>query len=102
MLSKHGDTVAVRVMEYVGDLLGGAIAGFATVADPEAIVIGGGVSKAGQPLIDCIQKHYMRICIPDPARRPLLSLRRLEMMPEFMVRQRWFSEKYIFKYSEAF
>ena len=23
-----------------------------------AIVIGGGVSKAGQPLIDCIQKYY--------------------------------------------
>lgn len=57
---KAGDAVAVRIMEYVGDLLGGAIAGFTTVVDPEAIVIGGGVSKAGQPLIDCIEKYYQR------------------------------------------
>ena len=62
---KAGDAVAVRVMEYVGDLLGGAIAGFATVADPEAIVIGGGVSKAGQPLIDCIEKYYQRYAFPS-------------------------------------
>ncbi len=57
---KEGDALAVRTMEYVGDLLGGALAGFAAVVDPEAIVIGGGVSKAGQPLIDCIQKYYMK------------------------------------------
>ena len=55
---KAGDPVAVRVMENVGERLGGALAIFAAVVDPEAIVIGGGVSKAGQPLIDCIQKYY--------------------------------------------
>lgn len=60
---KAGDAVAVRIMEYVGDLLGGAIAGFTTVVDPEAIVIGGGVSKAGQPLIDCHRKILSEICI---------------------------------------
>ena len=47
-------------MDEVGEKLGGALAIFATVVDPEAIVIGGGVSKAGQPLIDCIQKHYKK------------------------------------------
>ena len=62
---KEGDTLAVRTMEYVGDLLGGALAGFAAVVDPEAIVIGGGVSKAGQPLIDCIQKYYMKYAFPS-------------------------------------
>ena len=31
----------------------------ACVVNPEIIVIGGGVSKAGQILIDTIQKHYM-------------------------------------------
>lgn len=60
---KEGDALAVRTMEYVGDLLGGALAGFAAVVDPEAIVIGGGVSKAGQPLIDCIQKYLSLIHI---------------------------------------
>lgn len=57
---KAGDSLACRVMDEVGEKLGGALAIFATVVDPEAIVIGGGVSKAGQPLIDCIQKHYKK------------------------------------------
>ena len=54
------------------DLLGGAIAGFATVADPEAIVIGGGVSKAGQPLIDCIEKYYQRYAFPSCKETPIV------------------------------
>ena len=62
---KEGDALAVRIMEYVGDLLGGALAGFAAVVDPEAIVIGCGVSNAGQPLIDCIQKYYMKYAFPS-------------------------------------
>lgn len=69
---KAGDTVAVRIMEYVGDLLGGAIAGFTTVVDPEAIVIGGGVSKAGQPLIDCIEKYYQRYVFSSCKETPIV------------------------------
>lgn len=55
---KAGDVLAGKIMEQVGEKLGGALAFIAAVVDPEAIVIGGGVSKAGQPLIDCIQKYY--------------------------------------------
>lgn len=69
---KAGDAVAVRIMEYVGDLLGGAIAGFTTVVDPEAIVIGGGVSKAGQPLIDCIEKYYQRYAFSSCKDTPIV------------------------------
>ena len=69
---KAGDAVAVRIMEYVGDLLGGAIAGFITVVDPEAIVIGGGVSKAGQPLIDCIEKYYQRYAFSSCKETPIV------------------------------
>ena len=57
---KAGDPLAVQIMEKVGEALGGALAMFAAVVDPESIVIGGGVSKAGQPLIDCIQKFYKK------------------------------------------
>lgn len=57
---KAGDALAVKIMDEVGEQLGGALAVFAAVVDPEAIVIGGGVSKAGQPLIDCIEKHYKK------------------------------------------
>ena len=55
---KVNDPVAVATMEKVGEQLGGALAIICCVTDPETIVIGGGVSKAGQPLIDCIRKYY--------------------------------------------
>lgn len=51
---KSGDALSVRVMDKVGEILGGALAMFTAVVDPETIVIGGGVSKAGQPLVDCL------------------------------------------------
>lgn len=57
---KAGDVLASRVMDEVGEKLGGALGIFSAVVDPEAIVIGGGVSKAGQPLLDCISKHYKK------------------------------------------
>ncbi len=67
---KDGDPLATRVMDRVGDVLGGAIAAFTCVMDPEAIVIGGGVSKAGKPLVDCIAKYYRQYafspCKPTP------------------------------------
>ena len=50
--------LAVKTMETVGDILGSTLAVFACVTDPEAIVIGGGVSIAGKALTDCIQKYY--------------------------------------------
>ena len=53
---KENDPVATK--EKVGEQLGGALAIICCVTDPETIVIGGGVSKAGQPLIDCIRKYY--------------------------------------------
>ena len=55
---KENDTVATRIVEHFAELLGGAIAVFCTVIDPEAIVIGGGVSKAGKPLTDVISKYF--------------------------------------------
>ncbi len=55
---KENDEVATIVVERFAKYLGTALANFACVVDPDAIVIGGGVSKAGQVLIDCITKCY--------------------------------------------
>lgn len=67
---KAGDQVAAEIMDQVGDKLGGALAVFTCVLDPESIVIGGGVSRAGQPLIDCITKYYkkyaFKVCKDTP------------------------------------
>lgn len=58
--AKAGDTLAMEVVEIVGHYLGLACAQAALTVDPEIFVIGGGVSKAGQFLIDVIDKHYAR------------------------------------------
>lgn len=55
---KEGDAVAMRIAERFGQYLGKALAVFACVTDPEVIVIGGGVSKAGPVLLDYIIKYY--------------------------------------------
>ena len=51
---KENDAIAIQVAEKFGAYLGKALATFSTVADPEIIVIGGGVSKAGPILLDYI------------------------------------------------
>lgn len=56
--AKAGDELALEVMETVCRYLGMALAHAAMLIDPEIFVIGGGVSRAGQFLIDMIQKHY--------------------------------------------
>lgn len=56
--AKAGDALALEVMENVGHYLGLALASAAMIVDPEIFVIGGGVSKAGQFLIDIIEKYY--------------------------------------------
>ena len=69
---KENDAVAVRIMERFGEYLGGAMAVFSAVVDPDAIVIGGGVSKAGQILIDCVQKHYRQYAFAMCKDTPIL------------------------------
>ena len=69
---KEEDPLAVRVVEKFGDYLGGAIAAIACVTDPSVIVIGGGVSKAGQPLIDCVTKYYKKYAFSPCKTTPII------------------------------
>ena len=54
----HGDAVAQRVLEQVYAYMGEFIANICIVLNPEQVVIGGGVSKAGEPLLTGIQRHF--------------------------------------------
>ena len=69
---KAGDALAGKIMDEVGDLLGGALAVFASVTDPEMIVVGGGVSKAGQPIIDWIQRSYVKYAFQACRETPIV------------------------------
>ncbi len=56
--AKSGDNLALELMEEHGKRLGYALASVACVVDPEAFVIGGGVSKAGDILLNTVKKYY--------------------------------------------
>ena len=57
---KAKDPVAMEIAEQFGQYLGEGLAAIACVTNPEAFVIGGGVSKAGSVLIDYIRPYYQK------------------------------------------
>lgn len=57
--AKAGDAIALGLVDEVCEILGATLSNIACVVNPEVIVIGGGVSKAGDILIENIQKHYI-------------------------------------------
>ena len=61
-LAKEGDAGANEVIETMGTYLGTAMSHIAVVVNPQAFIIGGGVSKAGQFLIDAIKDKYRETC----------------------------------------
>lgn len=56
--AKKGDHIAILIVDEMCEALGFALSNIACVSDPEIILIGGGVSKAGTFLLDCIKRHY--------------------------------------------
>lgn len=57
--AKAGDKVALEIVDEVCEILGKALGKIACVVNPEVFVIGGGVSRAGQILIDTVKKYYV-------------------------------------------
>lgn len=56
--AQTGDAVATDILEQVYDKLAEYLADICCVLDPDAVVIGGGVSKAGTVLLDGIRRHF--------------------------------------------
>ncbi|MGM9522808.1 MAG: ROK family glucokinase [Faecousia sp.] len=56
--AKAGDSLAVGTLEQVFDYLGEALASACCVCDPERIILGGGVSKAGDYLLEGVKRHF--------------------------------------------
>jgi len=67
------DPVAADILEQVYDKLAEYLADICCVLDPDAVVIGGGVSKAGNVLLDGIRRHFHKYIF-------LLSVRLLQII----------------------
>ncbi len=54
--ARRGDRLALQVVEETGRLLGLGIYNALMIIDPEIIVLGGGISRLGRPLLRAVQK----------------------------------------------
>lgn len=59
---KRGDGLALEVLEQYYDYLGEFLATVCAVIDPEVVVLGGGVSKAGDVLLEGVRRGYEKFC----------------------------------------
>lgn len=58
--AKAGDEVAMEALTYCMSFLGKMIAYVSYIVDPEVFVIGGGISKAGDFILDLIFEQYTK------------------------------------------
>ncbi len=62
---KAGDELCIEIAKDFGECLGKGFAVIATILNPEAIVIGGGVSKAGEVLMDYFMPAFKNTVFAD-------------------------------------
>ncbi|MBP9018641.1 MAG: ROK family protein [Rikenellaceae bacterium] len=62
--ASNGDELAIRVFAYTGQKLGEAFADFVAFSAPEAIILFGGLAKAGDLLLKPIEKHMNANLLP--------------------------------------
>jgi len=55
---KAGDPVALKVLDRYYDYLGEFLGSLCSVVDPEVVVLGGGVSKAGEVLLEGVAPYF--------------------------------------------
>lgn len=58
--AQQGDALAQEILEKIFDILGEIIADGCCLLDPELVVLGGGVSKAGTPLLEGVHRHFIK------------------------------------------
>lgn len=75
--AKSGDQLAEIVIEKFNFYLGLACSNIANVLHPETIVIGGGVSAAGEMLINGVDKYFKKYAFPQIKTSTKLKLAQL-------------------------
>jgi glucokinase len=70
----EGDPAALRCFQTVGGWLGQGLADLAAILDPACFVIGGGLSEAGDLLLDPARAAFER-ALPGRGHRPLAEIK---------------------------
>ncbi len=61
--ARSGDAEGMKILHHVGYYLGLALAQMSNVLNPEKIVVGGGVSKAGDFFLDPIRENFRKYAL---------------------------------------
>jgi predicted NBD/HSP70 family sugar kinase len=67
-LVADGDLAAIRVVGDAGRAIGRVLGGLANCLDPQAIIVGGDLSSAGEPLLTGIRESFDRYALPSAVR----------------------------------
>jgi len=62
--AEQGDVLAQEIFEETGRILGESFADFVAFSSPEAIILFGGLTKAGKLIFDPVQKHMEENMLP--------------------------------------
>ncbi|WP_244833993.1 ROK family protein [Clostridium sp. BJN0001] len=65
--AKKGDTIAKDIISSALNYLGIAVANAVTIFDPEVVIMGGGVTKAGDIVFDTVRKVVDKRCFKSMA-----------------------------------
>jgi glucokinase len=72
--ARDGDSLAIKVLDEVSFHLGFALANIANTLNPEKIVLGGGVSKAGAILLDSVKENFAKFAFTSVRESTKLAL----------------------------
>ncbi len=72
--ARNGDHLAKQVLQEVTFHLGFALAGIANTLNPEKIIFGGGVSKAGSILLDSVNENFAKYAFSTVRKSTELAL----------------------------
>lgn len=62
--AEQGDEIAKQVFEFTGEILGKALANFVMFSSPEAIILFGGLTKAGHYIMEPTRQHMEANVLP--------------------------------------
>ncbi|MGM0844256.1 MAG: ROK family glucokinase [Bacillota bacterium] len=75
--AREGDVLAVAIVDNLAFYLGLAIANLGNALNPDKIVLGGGVSKAGEVLLNPVDKYFNSFAFPTVASSTSISIAKL-------------------------
>ncbi|MDR4936302.1 ROK family glucokinase [Rossellomorea marisflavi] len=76
--ARTGDSLALKIVDQLAYYLGLSLANLGNAVNPEKIVIGGGVSKAGKTLLDPVMNYFKRFAFPKVRTSTTIDIATLE------------------------